>query len=91
MSRIHCIALPNPAPVLSTFIAVHHRENDQDWEIVNIELYADVERTKLLADGIDIYELSRDQQEKIYAALEAYTDDRRRQRRAQARLEEVRA
>lgn len=80
MSRIRCIVLPNPGPVLSTFVCVHHTGNEQEWDITNIELYADVECTKLLADDIRVDQLPRDTQETIYASLEAYVSRSRRER-----------
>lgn len=68
MTKIRCICLPNPAPVCSTYIAIHFRDDPNEWDITSVELYADAECKKLLAD-FTIDELPRDTQEAIYAAL----------------------
>jgi hypothetical protein len=77
---VRSITLANPAPVLSTYLVVHHKDNEFEWDITCIEMYADAEKKQLIYDDIRIDELSRDQQERIYAALEIEVAKRRRER-----------
>jgi hypothetical protein len=79
MSRIHCIALPNPGPILTTFVLINFRlTNEPAWDIASLELYADVEMTKLLADDVHLADFPREEQDKIYAGLNDYTEQRMR-------------
>lgn len=77
---IRSITLPNTADVLSTWLVVHHKDNEFEWEITSIEMYADAEKTRLIYDDIQINELARDSQERIYAALEIEVAKRRCER-----------
>jgi hypothetical protein len=74
MSRIRYIVLPNPAPIMNTFVVVHYRDNESGWEITNVELYGDAELTVLHNDDIRIAEQSQAFQDKVYAALNNRTD-----------------
>lgn len=56
-----------PQTLLITCIA-----NEQNWDISNIEIYADATCRVLLADDISIWQLPPSSQLSIYAALNAY-------------------
>ena len=69
MSRLRCIALTNDGPVLPTFLLVHYSPNEREWDIKQIEIWADPQHTKLLADDVQIKDLPASAQESIYEHL----------------------
>lgn len=76
MSVVRSISLANPARVLSTVLVIHYVENEQEWDVRDIEMF-DAGGENLLADGISIGDLPRDTQESIYAALSLAVATRR--------------
>lgn len=80
MSRVRCIALANPGLVFTTFICVHHVPNGQEWNVTNIEIYADIDMTKLLSDDIQLADLPLETQDQIIQALNEWLEVDRRER-----------
>lgn len=90
MSDIKSIILANPGPVASTWVVINHRENDQEWDIVSVELCQDAEGLDVIGDHT-MAELSRDIQEQIYTALAVYTEKNRRERGMRRLWNDIRA
>lgn len=86
MPRTHSITLPNLGALISTWLVIHHTNNEFEWEITGIEMYRDADATQLLQDDISIADLDRDTQERIYAALTEEDQHRRRHARRDDRI-----
>jgi hypothetical protein len=50
MPILTTVILPNPAPVIATFVKVQYCENEYGYDIESIELYADAACKQLIAD-----------------------------------------
>ncbi|MDR5728038.1 MAG: hypothetical protein RB191_11495 [Terriglobia bacterium] len=69
MPIVTTLILPNPAPLVSTFVKVEYQESAYGFDITGVELHHDAACTKLAADFC-IDELPRETQDRIYSAID---------------------
>jgi predicted ribonuclease YlaK len=79
------IVLPSLAGPLPQYIVVHHKGDDQEWRITNIEIYGDAELTLLWADDIQFASLPKAAQLQLVASLNDWLDQERALRQLLAR------
>lgn len=84
MPLITTLTLPNPGPVISTFVKIQYTEHEYGFDITSIEEYRDAACTKLHTDFC-IDELPREAQDRIYSAI-YYQRDRDARARGMRRL-----
>jgi hypothetical protein len=75
MTQLAAVPFTNIGSVLTTYMLIHHRPNANEWNVVNIELYADPAHTVLLADDIQVAELPLTEQSRIWRALNDWQAD----------------
>jgi hypothetical protein len=90
MSWITSITLPNPGPVLPTFIVIQYSESEYGFDISGVEMYADQACKHIITDFC-VEELPRELQDRIYECVTAKRDQQRRDRRRLLAQSEVRA
>jgi hypothetical protein len=79
MPIIATLTLPNPGPVISTFVRIQYEEREYGYEIESIEMYADAACKQLLGD-FTLDELPATTQDIVCSAV-----DNQRYREARAR------
>jgi len=55
--------------VLPTYLVVHFKPNDKDWDVREIEMYADQHLRTLLCDAISLDQLPAQTQASLIGAL----------------------
>lgn len=80
---IRFIVLPNPGPVMDTWVVVHYTPNDRDWKITDVEVYTSEtliqfgENATLIADGVHPDKLDPANRTKFFNALNDYVEGHR--------------
>lgn len=75
------IVLHSTQGILPLTLAIYCKPSDQEWDVSNIELYADHYCTQLLADDIQLHKLPRSSQLQVIAALNAWDHTKREESR----------
>lgn len=78
MPLITTLTIPNPGPLISTFVRIQYTENEYGFDIDAVELYHDAS-CKKIATEFSVDELPRETQDRIYSAV---SDKRERELRA---------
>ena len=73
MTRIRSIELASRSDLFPVHLIFHYVPNEQQWDIKHIEIFADAEHQKLLADDVQIDELPLSTRDLLYAALNECT------------------
>lgn len=84
MPLITTLTIPNPGPLISTFVRIQYTENEYGFDIDAIELYHDA-ACKKIATEFSVDELPRETQDRIYTAI-YYQRDRDARSRGMRRL-----
>jgi hypothetical protein len=86
MTRLRSIELASRSDLFPVHLIFHFVPNEQAWDIKHIEVFADPEHQKLLADDVQIDELPHSTQALLLAALDEHVAAKAQRQRGMERL-----